>query len=108
MRSHEPHGFSQGLVAVLHLNSEPVAQALLQLRSTLHQGQHDKLPVLSHRGRPLCEKEALFSQCTVLPSVAMREPNSSFGGQCASRLSLWAGARIRVRLYRYNRVPKRT
>src|SRR6266516_4173418 len=93
MRSHEPHGFSQGLVAVLHLNSEPGTPGTASTSQYATSRQHDKLPVLSHRDEPLQER-SVVSQCTVLHPVAMEQPNSSFGGQCASRLSLWAIARI--------------
>jgi hypothetical protein len=52
-------------------------------------GQPDKLPVHT-QNLPSVQR---FVLCAVLPWPTSQEPTYSVGGQCASRLSLWASAR---------------
>jgi hypothetical protein len=81
----------EGLVSSLHRNSKGEPSALVSSTDTSR--HHDKVPVLAHRGRTTCKQEALFP-CTILPCVAMQEPDEAQAGVCANRLSLWAGAHI--------------
>ena len=84
-----PMAKAEGLVAGLHLNSVP-ARILLWLHSTLHpspmrdSGQHDKLPVLPHRGTEYLRERNVFNMDAVLSRpwkhfcFAHREPVTLF------------------------------
>ena len=71
----------EGLVSSLHRNSKGEPSALVS--SPTHQGTMTR-SVLAHRGRTTCKQEALFP-CTILPCVAMQEPDEAQAGVCANR-----------------------